>query len=104
MVIWTTRNRGEVILEAAVVNFIELLGQIYFYMLIAYVLLSWLPNARESFVGELLSKLVEPYLSPFRRIIPPIGGMIDISPIVALFALRYVVMGIIAIVSFIIPA
>ena len=42
---------------------------------------------RESFIGELLGKLVEPYLAPFRRFIPPIGGMIDISPIVALFAL-----------------
>jgi YggT family protein len=66
--------------------------------------MSWLPNARESFIGELLGKLVEPYLSPFRRFIPPIGGMIDISPIVALFALRYVVLGIVTILSFIIPA
>jgi YggT family protein len=103
MAIWTTTNRGEIIL-ATVESFLLLLERIYFYMLIAYVLMSWLPNARESFVGELLSKLVEPYLTPFRRIIPPIGGMIDISPIVALFALRYVVMGIITLLSFIIPA
>ncbi|MEX2415817.1 MAG: YggT family protein [Paenibacillaceae bacterium] len=89
---------------ATVEKFLWTLENIYFFMLIAYVLMSWLPNARESFVGELLSKLVEPYLAPFRRIIPPIGGMIDISPVVALFALKYVVMGIIAILSFIIPA
>jgi YggT family protein len=88
----------------SIANFLWMLQNIYFYMLIAYVLLSWLPNARESFIGELLGKLVEPYLAPFRRIIPPIGGMIDISPIVALFALKYVVMGIIAILGFIIPA
>ncbi|OGX60710.1 MAG: cell division protein [Paenibacillus sp. RIFOXYA1_FULL_44_5] len=70
------------------------------YLIIAYVLLSWLPNARSSFIGELLAKLVEPYLSPFRKIIPPIGGIIDISPIVALIALQFVVEGIIALISY----
>jgi YggT family protein len=89
---------------ATIESFLWTLERIYFYMLIAYVLMSWLPNARESFIGELLGKLVEPYLAPFRRFIPPIGGMIDISPIVALFALRYVVLGIVTILSFIIPA
>ena len=82
---------------------IDTLSQIYFFMLIGYVLLSWFPNARESFIGELLGKLTEPYLRPFRKIIPPIGGMIDISPIVALFAFRYVIMGIKVILDFIIP-
>ncbi|MEC0181493.1 YggT family protein [Paenibacillus peoriae] len=80
---------------------IEVIGwlfQIYSYMIIAYVLLSWLPNARESVVGDLLSKCVEPYLSPFRRFIPPIG-MIDISPIVALIALRFASYGLISLIS-----
>ena len=84
----------------SVINFIWILEQIYFFMIIAYVLMSWLPNARESFIGELLGKLVEPYLSPFRRFIPSIGGVIDISPIVAIFALRYLVQGIVTILLF----
>ncbi|WP_438351830.1 YggT family protein [Paenibacillus sp. FA6] len=67
-----------------------MLFQIYFYMIVIYVLMSWLPNLRENFIGELLTKLVEPYLSPFRRFIPPIMGMIDISPIVGLFVLQFV--------------
>ena len=83
--------------------YISMLGQIYLYMIIVYVLLSWVPNARESFVGNLLAKLVEPYLNPFRKIIPPIGGMLDISPIVALFVLQFVIQGVIAVVHFIIP-
>lgn len=82
-------------------GFIGTLGQIYFYMILVYVLLSWLPNVKNSSVGEMLGKLVEPYLAPFRRFIPPIGGMIDISPIVALIALRFVVMGIQAVIGFI---
>ncbi|WP_082472271.1 YggT family protein [Paenibacillus bovis] len=64
------------------------LYQIYTYMLIIYILLSWLPSARESSFGQLLGRLVEPYLAPFRRFIPPIGGVLDISPIVALFVLN----------------
>ncbi len=76
------------------------LFQIYFYMILVYVLMSWLPNVRESFVGELLGKLVEPYLAPFRRFIPPIMGMIDISPIVALFVLQLAQQGVYAILGY----
>ncbi|OAB30325.1 hypothetical protein PMSD_20310 [Paenibacillus macquariensis subsp. defensor] len=67
--------------------------EIYFYMIVIYVLMSWLPNLRENFIGELLTKLVEPYLSVFRRFIPPIMGMLDISPIIALFVLQFVQSG-----------
>ena len=81
-------------------SFIMLVQQIYTFVIIAYVLLSWLPNARDSFIGEILGKLVEPYLSPFRRLIPPIGGMLDISPIVAIFALQFIAMGLIAVIDF----
>ncbi len=90
-------------MDAQISEYIGWLYQIYFYMIIAYVLLSWLPNARDSFIGQLLGKLVEPYLSPFRRLIPPIGGMIDISPIVAIIALRFVAMGLEAVLRFLLP-
>lgn len=70
-----------------VLNLVNLCFTIYSYMLFAYILMSWLPNLRESSIGELLGKFVEPILSPFRRIIPPLG-MLDISPIVAIIALR----------------
>ncbi|KKO51477.1 YggT family protein [Paenibacillus sp. DMB20] len=76
------------------------LFEIYFYMILVYVLMSWLPNVRESFIGELLGKLVEPYLAPFRRFIPPIGGMLDISPIIALFVLQLARNGVFAIIGY----
>ncbi|MEW8975517.1 MAG: YggT family protein, partial [Exiguobacterium sp.] len=38
-----------------------------------------------------------PFLAPFRRIIPPIGGMLDISPIVAFLVLNLAQSGIRAI-------
>jgi len=82
-------------------SYVWTIYSIYSWMIIAYVLLSWVPNIRNSAVGEWLGKLVEPYLKPFRRLIPPIGGIIDISPIIAYFALRYVALGIEAIASWI---
>ncbi|OAB33893.1 hypothetical protein PGLA_23575 [Paenibacillus glacialis] len=78
---------------AQVDRIITMLFEIYFYMIVIYVLMSWLPNLRENFIGELLTKLVEPYLSVFRRFIPPIMGMLDISPIIALFVLQFVQSG-----------
>ncbi|UHA74113.1 YggT family protein [Paenibacillus sp. 481] len=86
---------------SAVYEYLQIFFQIYSWLIIIYVLMSWLPNVRESFIGEFLSKIVEPYLAPFRRFIPPIGGMIDISPIVALFTLRFVEVGLFAVIEFI---
>ncbi|WP_236570561.1 YggT family protein [Paenibacillus sp. An7] len=81
------------------VRAITAIVDIYYWLILIYILMSWLPNARESKFGEIIGKFVEPYLAPFRRFIPPIFGMIDISPIIALFALRYAAMGLIAILS-----
>lgn len=67
---------------------------IYSYMLIIYILMSWFPGARESQFGQFLATICEPFLEPFRKIIPPIGGMIDISPIAAIFSLQLAQIGI----------
>lgn len=76
---------------------------IYYIMIFIYILLSWLPNVQESPVGVLLGRLVEPYLSVFRRFIPPIG-VLDLSPIAALFALHFVQIGVETIISWILGA
>ncbi|MFE4711251.1 MULTISPECIES: YggT family protein [Bacillales] len=82
-------------------SIIDILFNIYFYMIFIYILMSWVPSVRENFIGELLAKLVEPYLSPFRKIIPPLFGMLDISPIVALFVLRWAVYGLKSLLSYV---
>lgn len=64
--------------------------ELYSFVLIIYILMSWFPGARESSFGSIISRLSEPFLEPFRKIIPPLG-MIDISPIVAIFVLRYLI-------------
>ncbi|CAH0346908.1 YggT family protein [Bacillus sp. CECT 9360] len=71
-----------------VLNILLNLITIYSMALVIYILMSWFPNARETSIGRFLSRICEPYLEPFRKIIPTIG-MIDISPIVALLVLRF---------------
>lgn len=66
---------------------------IYQILLIVYILMSWIPSSRESSFGRLLGKITEPYLGFFRKFIPPLG-MIDISPIVAIYALNLINRGI----------
>ncbi|GGF77677.1 putative membrane protein YlmG [Paenibacillus albidus] len=81
-------------------SIIDILFRIYFYMILFYVLMSWLPNVRETFIGELLGKLVEPYLTPFRRLIPPLFGTMDISPIIALTVLQFAAAGLKSVLHF----
>jgi YggT family protein len=76
-------------------SFLVTLIEIYSYALIVYILMSWFPNARETRFGQILANICEPYLEPFRRIIPPIG-MIDVSPIVAILVLNFATRGLYA--------
>lgn len=60
---------------------------LYSVFLIIYIFMSWVPSTRETAIGRFLERICEPYLEPFRKIIPPFG-MIDISPIVAILVLN----------------
>lgn len=67
------------------------LADTYSLIIFVYVMMSWIPS-NSGIVGDLrnvLGKLCDPYLNIFRRFIPPIGGMIDISPIIALLVLQF---------------
>jgi YggT family protein len=67
--------------------------QIYYYVLLARVLLSWFPAAPGGFLAQLnsvLYALTEPLLGPLRRAIPPLrmGNVgIDLSAIILFIAL-----------------
>lgn len=51
-----------------------------FYAMLGMIILSWLaPNASHP-GAELVYQISEPFLAPFRRIIPDLGGL-DLSPI-----------------------
>lgn len=74
---------------------IFIIGQllnVYTFIIFVYVLMSWIPT-KPGVLADIeaaLAKLCDPYLDLFRRFIPPIGGMIDVSPIVAILALQII--------------
>lgn len=74
-----------------ILNVLYTLLRIYSFCIVVWCLSSWITVSNDSFnrILEGLGKIVEPYLSVFRRVIPPISG-IDFSPIVALFVLNLV--------------
>ena len=70
---------------------IEILGvvlQVYSYVLLARALVSWIPNLDPyNPIVQFLYQITEPVLEPIRRLIPPLGGMVDISMLVAFFGI-----------------
>jgi YggT family protein len=62
--------------------------QIYSAVLLVYALLSWVPSIRGRWT-QYVAMLVEPVLTPVRRIIPPIGGL-DVSFIIVLIVVQLV--------------
>lgn len=60
---------------------------IYSFLLLVRIILSWVRVDYRNAWVRLLVKLTDPFLDPFRRLIPPIGG-IDFSPILAFMVLN----------------
>lgn len=67
------------------------LADAYSMVIFVYVLLSWFPTDRGILadINRVLARVCDPYLNLFKRFIPPIGGMVDVSPIVALLVLQF---------------
>jgi YggT family protein len=71
-----------------VIDVVLLALQIYSYVLLARALVSWIPNLDPSNPAvRILYEITEPVLEPIRRLIPPLGGVMDISILVAFFAI-----------------
>lgn len=69
---------------------------LYMWVVIASVILSWLTafnvvnthNRVVYMIGDVVYRLTEPALRPIRRILPDLGG-IDLSPVVLLLGLVF---------------
>lgn len=73
--------------------FIVSLADVYTMILFVYVLMSWIPQ-KSGIIADIdtvLGRVCDPFLNLFRKFIPPIGGMVDISPIFALLVLQFAV-------------
>jgi YggT family protein len=86
----------------ALKDILYFLAELYVIVLIVRALMSWFPVHPGSAlygVVRLLDRVTEPVLRPIRRILPPIraGGMaIDLSIIVAILVIEFVVVRLIA--------
>ncbi len=77
-------------LLAFVVNFIHVAFRIYYFMLMANIILSWFPLSRGNAITTFIYEMTEPYLRIFRRILPPSPRFpVDFSPILAFFVLYF---------------
>jgi len=78
------------------ISIIATVINLYVWLLIASVILSWLVsfnvvNTSNRFVyivGDFLYRITEPALRPIRRYIPDLGGL-DISPIILILLLMF---------------
>jgi len=59
----------------------------YFVLIIARVIISWIANQSRHPLIPLIYQLTDPVLRPINKLLPPLGG-IDLSPLLALIALR----------------
>jgi YggT family protein len=72
-----------------IVYTIRLLFMSYTLLLFVRIVGSWFPRfAHTRFMG-FVAHYTDPYLNIFRRIIPPIGGALDLSPLLAYFVLQF---------------
>jgi YggT family protein len=77
------------LLVLAIADSLRALVNLFFYAIILQAIMSWV-NQGYSPAANLLTKITGPVVNPFRRIIPPIGG-IDISPIPAMLMLQLII-------------
>lgn len=68
---------------------ISYIFRFYEFAIVIYILSSWFPMAKNNFIIKFLQDICEPYLSLFRKILPPIA-MIDFSPILGIMALGFI--------------
>ncbi len=75
---------------SALASYVDNVFVVFVILVLARMLLSWLPHPPYSGIGRTLYDFVhqctEWYLRPFRKVIPPIGP-IDVSGVVALVVL-----------------
>lgn len=74
----------------AIINVLLLIARIYFWSVIAIVVVSWVAPQSNHPAISLIAQITEPVMRPIRKFIPPLGGL-DLSPIVVFLVLNIVI-------------
>jgi YggT family protein len=75
------------IVALSVVMILDMLLEIYFWSLIIMIISSWIAPGSGHPALVLINQIVEPIMQPFRKILPPMGGL-DLSPIIAFLVIQ----------------
>ncbi len=73
----------------AALNVLGLIVKIYFWSVIAVVVVSWIAPQSGHPAIQLVAQLTEPVMSPVRKIMPSMGGL-DLSPIIVFLILNVI--------------
>ncbi|QSP95916.1 YggT family protein [Marinobacter salinisoli] len=73
----------------AFLNVLDLIVKIYFWSVIAVVVVSWIAPGSSHPAIQLVEQITEPVIRPIRNIMPSMGGL-DLSPIVVFLILNVV--------------
>lgn len=70
------------------VGLIGVVFDVFFFSILAMVILSWVSPGGNPISG-LLRSITSPILSPIQKFVPPMGGF-DLSPLVALIGIQFI--------------
>lgn len=76
-----------VLLGWSVIGCAALVANLYFFAILINIILSWVAPGTHHPAAALLYQLTEPVMQPFRKLIPPMGG-IDLSPILVFLSIN----------------
>lgn len=77
------------LLVGGVLGVVALLVQMYFFALLAMIILSWVAPGSRHPALLLLYQITEPVMAPVRKLLPPMGGL-DFSPILVFILINIV--------------
>jgi YggT family protein len=75
-------------LFASLALLFSMLFNVIYFLLVIRIILSWFPVNPYSEIVQILYRITEPILAPFRRL-PLQMGAIDFSPIIAFIAIAF---------------
>lgn len=73
----------------AALGLVGLVVNIYFFALLAMIILSWIAPGSNNPALFLLHQITEPVMAPFRKVLPPMGGL-DLSPILVFILINII--------------
>ena len=76
-------------------NFLLLLVYAFDLAILGRVVMSWISPGGTDPLSQMLIQITEPVLGPLRRVIPPMK-MFDLSPMIALLLINFVVLPVVS--------